>query len=159
MTTDTTALQEKALRALRRTLSVEDRFWSYADRSGDCWVWTGGLDASGYGQFTPKRGQHVRSHRYAYEMEVGAIPEGMVLDHTCRIRACVNPGHLEVVTNRENVLRGTGVTAINARKTHCPAGHEYTPENTYVRPAGGRQCRACAVVRHRRQRRKKKGEQ
>ena len=148
-TTDTDALTEKDMRALRRRMSPEERFWSYADKGGDCWMWTGGLDASGYGQFTVVRGEHVRAHRHAYALVVGPIPEGKVLDHLCRTRACVNPAHMEPVTNRENVLRGDGITALNARKTHCPAGHEYTEGNTYLTAGGKRQCRQCNQARTR----------
>jgi len=77
---------------------------------------------------------------------MGPIPDGKQLDHLCRNHACVNPSHLEVVSGRENVVRGIGPTAKNAKKTHCVNGHALTPENLYRHsPAGGRKCKACAI--------------
>ncbi len=107
---------------------------------GDCLMWTGGR-RGGYGRFRVD-GRIVSAHRWLYEQLVGTIPAGLVVDHLCRHPACVNPEHLEPVTQRENVLRGEGVGARHARKTHCPQGHEYTDENTYT---WNRQrfCRAC----------------
>lgn len=87
-------------------------------------------------------GRMLMAHRVSYEYFVGPIPEGLTLDHLCRVHNCVNPEHLEPVTQRVNILRGFGAAATNARKTHCPQGHEYTPENTY-RDEGRRVCRIC----------------
>ncbi|MGL5917799.1 MAG: HNH endonuclease [Cetobacterium sp.] len=75
---------------------------------------------------------------------VGAVPTGLQLDHLCRVRACVNPTHLEPVTHWENQLRGEGVTARNSRKTHCVAGHSLVKENVYEKSLPYRQCKACA---------------
>lgn len=83
------------------------------------------------------------THRVVYELRVGPIPEGLELDHLCRVRHCANPEHLEPVTGRENIRRGTSPSAINGRKTHCKNNHEFTPENTYVSPLGKRTCRTC----------------
>lgn len=116
-------------------------FWHKVDRTGECWLWTGRGDAGGYGR-VHYDGRDGYAHRLAYELLVGAIPDGLVIDHLCRVRNCVNPAHLEVVTQRENILRSDGAGAVNARKTHCKRGHEFTPENT-IRIAQGRNCRTC----------------
>lgn len=95
-------------------------------------------------------GKQRYAHRLAYEWAVGPIPPGAQIDHLCREPRCINPDHLEAVTQRENIVRGESPSAVNARKTHCLHGHEFTPENTYRRPDdGNRQCRACANERNR----------
>lgn len=114
----------------------------YAPELGPCWLWTGATTV-GYGRF---RGSGV--HRMAYEELVGPIPDGLVMDHLCRVRHCVNPAHLEPVTLAENVRRGLS-GRYQASKTHCPQGHEYSPENTYVTKVGQRKCRTCYISRRR----------
>ncbi len=132
---------------------TEERFWTKVDRrsESECWEWLG-AKSDGYGRLKVD-GRACRAHRFAYELLVGPIPDEMTLDHLCRNRACVNPAHLEIVTNKDNVLRGEGVTAENAIKTHCVHGHEFTDENTYViktgPKAGGRECRTCHRERKR----------
>lgn len=107
-----------------------------------CWEWTGSRSV-GYGRLHIA-GKSELAHRFAYEHYIGPIPEGLVIDHLCRVRHCVNPAHMEVVTQTENKLRGTGSPAVNAKKTHCKRGHPLTPENTYVHPRKGyRVCRQC----------------
>lgn len=100
---------------------IAERFWPKVDRDGPggCWLWTAGT-VHGYGSFAMPgmEGGKARAHRVAYEMLVGPIPEGLVLDHLCEVKACVNPAHLEPVTHAVNTQRGP-----RGRKTHCPHGH------------------------------------
>lgn len=134
------------------TIEPAERFWARVQQDDDtgCWEWTGELHYSnglGYGDLKVNK-RMVKAHRFAWELLVGPIPDGLTIDHLCRNTSCVNPGHLEPVTLRVNVLRGEGPMAINARKTHCPQGHEYTPENTAVY-RHSRSCRACHRARSR----------
>ncbi len=94
---------------IRNSGTVEDRWWARVDRTGDpagCWLWTGALYWSGYGQFPESMGRTVTAHRWGYQRFVGPIPPGMELDHLCRVRTCVKFVHLEPVTHTENVRRG-----------------------------------------------------
>jgi hypothetical protein len=111
-----------------------------------CWLWLLSCNQFGYGQ-ARFNGKNMRAQRLSYEAFVGKIPDGLVLDHLCRVRSCVNPNHLEPVSTRENVLRGVGVTARNAQLTHCKSGHALTPDNTYVGDRR-RECRACKRIRN-----------
>lgn len=135
----------------------KQRFWAKVDKDGPipeyrpqlgpCWLWTAAVNLDGYGRFETSTGPQ-RIHRLAHEWLIGPIPEGLTVDHLCRVRHCVRPDHLEAVTNRVNVLRGFGITAAAARKTHCPQGHPYAGANLYVSPKGRRYCRLCARARH-----------
>lgn len=108
-----------------------------------CWEWPGVVNSAGYGVMQVN-GKSKRAHRELYERVIGPIPKGMVLDHLCRNRKCANPWHLEPVSLEENILRGTGLPAENARKTHCIRGHEFTSENTRILRGAERECRECA---------------
>ncbi len=120
----------------RKPYDPVTRFWSKVEDKGFCWEWTKSLDSNGYGRTdSPRLRQQLRvgysAHRIAYSLIIGPIPSGMTLDHLCRNIICVNPMHLEPVSNSVNVLRGNGWGAVNKRKTHCKRKHELTPENVY----------------------------
>lgn len=126
------------------------RFWSKVDKNGrnGCWLWTASKTTKGYGQFSlgsRKNGTYfmAKAHRVAYELLVAPIGGSLTIDHICRVRHCVNPDHLEPVTNRENILRGTSPSAVFARRTHCIRGHLLSGDNLYIPPAGWRLCRTC----------------
>ena len=146
------------------TRPERDRFWEKVNKGEGCWIWTAAT-AQGYGTFRLAGGAMVGAHRWAYEKEYGAIPEGLQIDHTCHNqdetcpggvtclhRVCVRPSHLRAVSPRVNTLAGKTLPASNVRKTHCPQGHPYD----VVRSRGGRECRQCtnrihleSVGRHR----------
>jgi hypothetical protein len=123
---------------------LEERFWASVHKTDSCWLWEGTVDiTTGYGRFSHD-GSYTYAHRWAFVQFKGSIPEGMHLDHLCKVRNCVRPEHLEVVTLAENVMRGDGITAQKARQTECVHGHEFTVENTYIDPKrGSRGCRKC----------------
>jgi len=138
----------------RPRYDVAARFEQFVDRSGECHRWMGTHDRNGYGHFSYE-GRLRKAHTIALLLVGVTVPPGMTVDHVrargCRHRDCVRVEHLEVVTHRENSLRGDNPAAINARKTHCKRGHEFTPENTASRPdRSERICRACARERGRR---------
>jgi hypothetical protein len=121
-----------------------------------CWLWTGNLNAQGYGTGTYWRYGKQLAHRLVWMVLRGTMPTGLEPDHLCRVRRCVNPDHLEWVTHRENILRGEAPAARHARVTHCPRGHEYTPANTSM-DGGSRMCRECNRRRAAMNRAKAKG--
>lgn len=109
----------------------------------DCVIWVGGLNQKGYGSGRLRGDRAGGIHRRVYEEFIGPIPDGMLLDHLCRVRSCINPKHLEPVTPRENAHRGL----TNAAKKRCKRGHPFDIENTYIGPDGHRSCRQCARER------------
>lgn len=121
-----------------------ERFWAKVQVGGptECWPWTAARNTKGYGQFKAS-GKLVPAHRWAYEQIVGKIPDGLQIDHLCRNRGCVNPGHMEPVTSKINTLRGVCPSGLNAVKVECIRGHSFDAPNTIVRPNGSRQCRTC----------------
>lgn len=141
---------------------LPQRFWEKASvRANGCWEWTGSTNYEGYG-FYRLPGKTVTAHRIVFLSLVGPIPDGLQLDHvchtndsmcaggpTCPHRRCVNPMHLEPVTVRENTLRGLGVGAKAAKRTHCPAGHPYGGDNLHLTPRGYRVCKTCNRERSR----------
>jgi len=122
---------------------VLEQFWEHmkVDPISGCWNWQANRNHKGYGQYKID-GKTVKAHRFAFEVNRGKIPDGLQLDHLCRNRACVNPEHMEIVTSRENTMRGFGFTSLLAKRTHCKNGHEFTPENTRMRKSA-RVCRIC----------------
>ncbi len=128
-----------------------ERFWAYVTicESG-CWLWQGALNNTGYGRFTVgyRRDNSLRmllAHRYAYEQLVSPIPDGLELDHLCRVPRCINPAHLEPVTHKENCRRGNAMWVgglMQRSKTHCKQGHPYDEANT-IYWGNKRKCRIC----------------
>ena len=133
--------------------SVLERFAEkVALTDSGCIEWLAGGNGIGYGvmRLSPVDGhKKTYAHRWSYEYHVGPIPDGLVLDHLCRNPPCVNPAHLEPVTQVENLRRGEGWSGENARKTHCPEGHPYEASNTRIRKDGSRACRECMRARDR----------
>ncbi len=124
------------------------------DGATGCWLWTAYIGSRGYGTIWNPGGSAI-AHRAMYEEVVEPIAKGLVIDHLCRTHRCVNPDHLEVVTPRENIIRGDGPAVFaagaarwNAWKTHCINGHPFDEANTYYRPTGGRSCKECGLIRH-----------
>lgn len=147
-------------RTLRRVVQNDVPF-----RGEPCWIFTGSINPStGYGNIgTGFVGDGTKknktTHRVMHEAFIGPVPKGLEIDHLCRVRSCCNPAHLEAVTHSENARRGlTGFERGRQQraKTHCDHGHEYTPENTYVRGNGSRMCRTCVLARDARKRQAKK---
>lgn len=136
-----------------------DRFWRQVNKDGPlplwapflgtCWIWTGGINGKGYG-YTHAKNRQELAHRYSYKLLVGEPPKRpLCFDHICRVRECVRPDHLEIVTLGENVLRGVGRTAAQKRQTHCKRGHPLSGDNLRLTHQGYRRCRACTNLKGR----------
>jgi len=124
-----------------------ERFWSKVKTSGNdtCWTWTSGTTQAGYGKFGESRkGRTILSHRYSYKIKYGKIPDGLFVCHHCDNPPCVNPKHLFLGTQSDNQIDSSNKKRHrNTKKTHCPQGHPYSKDNTYIYPDGGRDCRIC----------------
>ena len=131
------------VRATNKTPEQKFEEYHIPEPNSGCWLWLGCLDGKNYGILSIKR-RNVYAHRFSYVKKYGAIPAGKELDHTCRNTFCCNPDHVEPVTHRENMLRSpVTLGGRHARRTHCPQGHAYDLENTYIGPLGTRFCKAC----------------
>lgn len=139
-------------------MDLAERFMAKVDVRSDeeCWPWTGGRYKCGYGSFRLSKSYATNAHRVAYELFVGPVPDGAHVDHLCHSRdtgcpggddcphrLCVNPAHLEPVTQRTNILRGKSLQAANAAKTHCPQGHPLSGDNLVKSKLPWRKCRTC----------------
>jgi len=134
-----------------RKQTFENVFKRVEKEKNGCWTWTGSLNHKGYGQVS-WHGKVVRAHRIIYFLITGKeVPSNMTIDHLCRNRACVNPDHMEVVTGKENTLRGENFSACNKRKQFCPRGHSLSGNNLLAAALrhGGRDCKTCKREKHR----------
>lgn len=134
-----------------RNMTPLDRFFNKikVNHKTDCWEWVA-YRHKGYARFNT--GERVlEAHRWVYEQLVGRIPKGLHIDHLCRVRHCVNPYHMEPVTNHENMLRGKSIVAKRAAQTHCSRGHELTGNNLSITTYNGkhRRCLKCHAFRER----------
>ena len=121
-----------------KPIPPDESFWPKVDKSGDCWIWQGAPNGSGYGTF-----RKIGAHRWAYENLRGPIPQGLHIDHLCRNRLCVNPNHMDLVTQAENLYRSPlTIATINGTKTHCKYGHPFDAANTGL-SRYGRYCKEC----------------
>lgn len=123
--------------------------WEKVRKTSTCWLWIGCLDKDGYAR---SGGRNM--HRLAYEEAVGPIPDGLTIDHLCRVRNCVNPAHMEPVPIRENIMRGDTQAARKAAQIVCVNGHPFNKANTGVKyppshPNGMRYCKKCSAAQHR----------
>lgn len=125
--------------------TIEQRFWSRVDKNSKngCWLWQG-VKSGGYGYMRYyKDGRRKSCHLVSLIIHGIKVPKGKEVDHSCRNKSCVNPSHLEVVTHKENILRGTSIPARNSKKICCMHGHELTLDNIFSSKRGDRQCKKC----------------
>lgn len=111
------------------------------DPATGCWLWTAGK-SQGYAAFN-FNGSRSQGHIFSFLLYRGFVPDELTRDHLCRVRSCVNPWHLEIVTRGVNVLRGIGVAAVNAKKAVCIRGHPFSGNNLAFKKNGWRRCRTC----------------
>lgn len=135
---------------MMKNYESQKRFWSKVTLSADgCLLWNGCKIRGGYGLVSIS-GRRWLAHRIAYIWQKGSIPEGLELDHLCRVRNCVNPNHLRPVTRRQNIMAegSLALTKVHAMKTYCPRGHSYSGENLYIFPGHyRRRCNECRRLR------------
>lgn len=143
---------------MRELFNTERRLRSVAKRIGgdgslaSCWEWKGAINKQGYGILSvnePDKVRCITAQRIVYSLFWGEIPEGLVVDHACRNRECVNPYHLRAITNRQNILIGMCWAARNLRKTHCVRGHLLDGNNLLMVRGADRSCRTCARMHKR----------
>lgn len=135
----------------------EERFWKKVDKNGPngCWIWLGYKTPAGYSGMARLEdwSQREYPHRTAYKLSGRVIPDGYTIDHLCKTRDCVNPNHMRAVTQGENTLAGNTVASINAAKTQCIHGHEFSVDESRVRR---RVCKECNKVTQQRWRDRQK---
>lgn len=142
---DGSPVARRTFPSLPQGASPEARFWQKVNKiDGGCWLWLGALHR-GYGSCSWD-GRTTAAHRVSWLLAGRELDDGLVLDHLCRVLNCVNPDHLEQVTQGQNVYRGDGITAVNKRKTHCIHGHPFDEANTALRVDGSRACRSCRTA-------------
>jgi hypothetical protein len=124
----------------------QETFWDRVERTDSCWLWAGSQTSNGYGLYWAS--QTVLAHRYAYELVGGPIPDALQIDHLCRVRHCVNPDHLEPVTQKENVRRGK-TSALRPERLVCRRGHALTPDNVDMVLQHGKRSKRCLACRRR----------
>lgn len=133
----------------KKSIPPSERFWQFVlpEPNSGCWLWMAAWDKNGYGLFTGYPKRSWRAHRFAYELVIGPIASGLTIDHLCRVKCCVNPAHMEQVTASINSKRARR-DEDRPLKTHCPHGHPYTTENTYIVKTQGnhRICRTCRLT-------------
>ena len=142
-----------------RNRPASERFWEKVNKTDTCWLWTAADNGHGYPIFHLREGDVWKqryAHRLSYQWAVGPIPDGLTIDHLCRVTRCVRPDHLEAVTQGENDRRGHGFTGNHYRATHCVSGHAFDVRNTHwTRSANGnprRKCRECHRLAEQRRR-------
>lgn len=135
---------KKSIEHIERVALERFHNYIYPEPNTGCWLWAGTISTHGYG-ITYVNYKRYFAHRFSYEVFKGKIPDGLVIDHLCNTRLCVNPDHLNPTTSRENTMRSSIAPAsINKRKTHCKNGHPFTPDNTARFKKGWRECKICA---------------
>jgi hypothetical protein len=143
---------ERKCSMVEYTTDFISRFWSKVNKTDTCWLWNASTDGQGYGKLRVGK-KFMPAHIFAYEAEEGAVPEGLELDHLCRVRLCVRPSHLEIVTHKVNCQR----RSLHNRKRFCKNGHELTLENLYTH-THYRECRKCRTINTREYMRKRRAQ-